>query len=171
MGPENKADIWCWPYPIEPPPGPPIEPAVWDVLIVVKSGPQIDELIQNAASRFERITVLHYGRFERPALYAAARRARSCLYLSDDESGGLVTQEVMLAGCPVAGTERGAPLVEPGRTGARVAEWTAEHFMVALERCLELNRTAVHCAAVETFDTDRIASQVIGYLESVRKRW
>lgn len=170
MGPENRARIWCWPYPVHPLPGPPEPRAEWDVMIFVKSGPEATELAGQVAERFRRSRIVRYGQFRREELYAWGRRSRACLYLCDDESGGLATQELMLAGCPVVGIERGCPLVVHEKTGIRIRTWGLESFARGIEQALELDRDGVRRVAMEIFDEERIATTVIGHLDAVRRK-
>jgi hypothetical protein len=102
-------------------------------------------------------------------LYQLARRARACAYLCDDESGGLATAEIMLAGCPVIGVERGAPFVLGGSTGVRVEELAPGPVLDAIRACHGFDRHKVRAAAQNIFDGDRIARAVIEALEYFRR--
>lgn len=171
MGPQNNASILCWPYPIRPMPEGPVANPTWDVLIFVKSGPEAEDIARVVARCFTSSVVTRYGEFRREELYSWARASRSCVYLSDDESGGLATQEIMLAGCPVVGIERGAPLVVHDRTGIRIDTWDVRSFVEGIERSWQLDRREVRAAAIKLFDEDKIASTVVGYLDAVRKKF
>jgi len=170
LGPQNHAQLWCWPYPIRPLPGPPEARPELDVLIYVKSGPNAERLAVDVAAKFSNARIVRHGEYRRSEFFHLARRSRACLYLSNDESGGLATQELMLAGCPVVGIEQGAPLVEHGATGIRVDSWSRESFLHGLGQCLELDRNEVYEAATRTFDEEAIALRVIGHLDEVRRR-
>ena len=87
LGPENRAPIVLWPYPIDPRPGGPLPPQL-DLLIYEKSG--IDAAVVTGLQRaWPRHARVRYGRYRREQLWALARRARSCVYLSDDDRGPL----------------------------------------------------------------------------------
>jgi hypothetical protein len=163
-GPENRAPIVLWPYPIDPQPGGPL-PAEHELLIYAKSGPL--RLAERLVRRFPRSVVLHYGRFERQALFEAARRSRACVYLSDDDRGPLALAEILLAGCPAIGVATGAPFIAPGRTGIVLDRLDAEACFRAVAACHRLERGAVAAWAARQFDTDRIVETVLSALQRV----
>jgi hypothetical protein len=164
-GSANTAPIVLWPYPIDPQPAGPL-PARYDVLIYAKSGPE--GLAEEIAARYARSKILRYGQFSREELYAAARRSRSCVYLSDDDRGPLALAEILLSGCPAVGIERGAPFVEPGRSGIRVDRLEVTPIVEALEDLLEWDRTAVRRRALAVWDAQAIAETVLDALDDVR---
>ena len=111
LGPANRASVVLWPYPIDPSPGGPMAPQL-DLLIYEKSG--IDAAVVASLQRaWPRHARVRYGRYRREQLWALARRARSCVYLSDDDRGPLALAEILLAGCPAVGLPRGRRLSSP----------------------------------------------------------
>jgi len=164
-GPANRAPIVVWPSPIAPHPGGPLA-AVYDLLIYEKSGVRREtvERLQRAWPRHVRI---RYGRYRREELAVAARRSRVCAYLSDDDRGPLALAEILLAGCAAVGMPRGAPFVEPGRTGELVDRLEASLLSAAAARCLRLDRRAVATAAAERFDAGRIVAAIAAALETI----
>ena len=69
-----------------------------------------------------------------------ARRSRCCLYFSDDDRGPLALAEILLAGCPAVGVPRGAPFVEPGRTGVLLERLDSQSCLEAVAGCRQLDR-------------------------------
>lgn len=180
-GPSNRAAIVLWMYPIEPwPEGP--APDEHDLLIHNKNG-NFPGLIEHLQRRYPRHVLVTYGKFERTELYQAARRSRACVYLADDESGGLVLEEMLLSGCPVVGIERGSPLIRDGVTGVRIdrlppgeghaSDPTDRAALERLERAIvraqAMDRSSVRAAAAEEFDPDRIAGIVLESLDRARQ--
>ena len=166
-GPGSTCPLVLWPYPIDPQPAGPIFPAKYDLLILAKSGPS--ELPGLLAGRYARALVLRYGQFRRDELFAAARSSRACLYMSDDDRGPLALAEILLAGCPACGIERGAPWVVDGRTGIRLARLGLDEATEAVENLLEWDRREVRQAAITMFDREAIVDTVITALEQVRQ--
>jgi len=167
LGPRSTAKIICWPYPIWAQPAGP-EPDEHDVLIVDKSSGGRVLLEAAIRANFPNAATVRYGAFARQELYELARRSRTCVYLCDDESGGLATAEIMLAGCPVIGIERGAPFVLSGSTGFRVEQLAPDPVLHAIRTCHNFDRQKVRAAAQRIFDGDRIARAVIEALEYFR---
>lgn len=168
LGPRSRANIIRWPYPIRPQPAGPNR-AEHDVLIFDKSGggrALVEAVIHRA---YPRSATLRYGAFKRTELYELACRSRACVYLCDDESGGLATAEIMLAGCPVIGIERGAPFVLDGSTGIRVNELAAEPVIAGIRTCYGFDRQQVRAAALRIFDDERIVNGLILALDHFRR--
>ena len=161
-GPQNRAPIVIWPYPIDPKPGGPL-PAEHDLLIYAKSGYPAD-LVPRLKQSYRRSVLVAYGRYRREELFAAARCCRACLYLSDDDRGPLALAEILLSGCPVVGVPTGAPFVWQGRSGILLARFEAGACIEAVEDCLEMDRYRVAALAAEQFDTERIVATVLGAL-------
>jgi hypothetical protein len=97
----------------------------------------------------------------------AARRSRCCLYLSDDDRGPLALAEILLSGCPAVGISRGAPFIEPGRTGAVVEQLDAQSCLEAVAGCRRLDRRRVSAAAAVQFDARRIFGVIAEALEGL----
>ena len=94
-------------------------------MIYEKSG--VDrEIVERLKRSWSRHARVGYGRYRREQLFALARRSRCCIYLSDDDRGPLALAEILLAGCPAVGISRGAPFVEPGRSGVLLDRLTAK---------------------------------------------
>ncbi len=165
LGPANRASVVLWPYPIDPSPGGPMAPQL-DLLIYEKSG--IDAAVVASLQRaWPRHARVRYGRYRREQLWALARRARSCVYLSDDDRGPLALAEILLAGCPAVGLPRGAPFVESGRTGVLLERLTPQSSLEAVALCRELDRGAVRAAAIEQFDPRRVVGIIANALGSL----
>ena len=162
-GPQNRAPIVVWPYPIEPKPEGP-RPATHDLLIYVKSGCG-NGLVTRLEQSYPRSVRVTYGRYRRPELFQAACRCRACVYLSDDDRGPLALAEILLAGCPTVGMPAGAPFVEQGRTGILLDRLEPNRLIDAVEDCLEMDRCRVAMLAAEQFDTDRIVDTVLGAIQ------
>ena len=164
-GPANRAPIVIWPYPIHPRPGGPLPPQ-YDLLIYEKSGVNAATVarLQRAWPRHARI---RYGRYRREQLWAVARRSRCCLYLSDDDRGPLALAEILLSGCPAVGISRGAPFIEPGRTGAVVERLDPQSCLEAVAGCRQLDRRRVSEAAAVQFDARRIVGVIAAALEGL----
>ena len=124
------------------------------------------ERVERLRRRIRRVRLLVHGQFARAELFAAARRSRCCLYLSDDDRGPLALAEILLAGCPTVGIPRGAPFVEPGCTGVLVERFRLAACLEALERCHQLDRPAVAALAAQRFDTERILAVVLEALRA-----
>lgn len=167
-GPQNRARIVLWPYPIDPKPGGPL-PAEHDLLIYAKSGYR-PGLIPRISRHFRRVRLLVYGQFRRRELFGAARRSRCCLYLSDDDRGPLALAEILLSGCPAMGLPTGAPFVDPGRTGVLLGRFRPDECIEAAAVCRQLDRRCVAAAAAGQFDTHLIASTVIRSLGAARRQ-
>jgi len=166
LGPENRVPIVLWPYPIDPMPGNP-RPARYDVLIYAKSG-DTPALIAGLERAWPRTAVFRYGQFTRDELVEAARVSRACVYLSDDDRGPLALAEILASGCPTVGIERGAPFVESGQTGHRIAQLGTDACIEAVARCHRLDRDAVAEHARTMFDPRRIVRIIVEALDLVR---
>lgn len=167
-GPGNEARVVLWPYPIDPRPDGPAETPRLDLLLYLKNG-EFSALAQQLQSRFARACTIRYGSYRREELWEAARHARCCCYLADDDRGPLALAEILLCGCPTVGLPTGAALVTHGRTGILVDRLQTCDWVSAVEDCLEFDRREVALLAAEQFDTRRIVATVIGALEEVRK--
>lgn len=153
-GPDNRAPIVIWPYPIEPRPGGPLADR-YPLLVYLKSR-RLESLAARLLGWFPGSRLVVYGAYERSDLWETARRARACAYLSDDDRGPLALAEILLAGCPCVGVPRGAPFVEPGFSGVVLPEWDAIGALAGVHRCLEMDRDAVARHAAARFDTASI---------------
>jgi hypothetical protein len=165
-GPANRAPIVVWPYPIEPLPGGPL-PARYDLAIYEKSGVDAQALAGLRAA-WPRHVRVRYGRYRREEWFEVVRRSRCCVYFSDDDRGPLALAECLLAGCPAVGIPRGAPWIEPGRTGVLLERFEPRACVEAVAACHRLDRQSVAATAAEQFDTERIVETVIGSLYSSR---
>jgi hypothetical protein len=168
-GPRSQAPIVLWPYPIDPRPGGPIDPAEYDLLIYAKDRDR-EDLVETLTRHYRRCCVLQYGQFHREELWEAARRSRACCYLSSDDRGPLALAEILLCGCPTVGIPTGAPFVQPGRTGLLLDRWDRGLVMGAIRECLELPRDGVAAIAAEQFDTERIVATVLEALDRARRQ-
>ena len=166
-GPQNRAPIVLWPYPIDPTPGGPL-PAHYDLLIYAK-GNYRPGLVERLMRRFPRCRLVVYGQYRREELFATARRSRCCAYLSDDDRGPLALAEILLAGCPAIGVPSGAPFVEPGRTGVLLDRFDPPACLAAIAQCHALDRRSVAAAAAEQFNTERIVSTILTALQNVSR--
>ncbi len=167
-GPQNRAPIVLWPYPIDPKPGGPL-PAEYDLLIYAKSGYR-PSLIARVSRCFGRVRLLRYGRFRRQELFETARRSRCCLYLSNDDRGPLALAEILLSGCPTIGLPTGAPFIRPGQTGTLLDRFRPAACIDAVKECHQLNRHAVAAMAARRFHTPRIVDAVLEALDQARLR-
>jgi hypothetical protein len=168
LGPNNSAAIVRWPYPILPLPDGPKDDH-HDVFIYDKMGGVPPILEEALGHRFPHATTIRYGHYQRRDLYELARRSRACVYLCTDESGPLAMAEILLAGCPAIGIERGAPFVLSGRTGVRVEDFTPSSILEGVEKCHAMDRNGVREIALKMFDAGRIADAVINALDYARK--
>lgn len=160
-GPANRAPIVICPYPIDPKPAGPLTDE-YDLLVYRKSGFR-SGLVRRLLAPWRRICQIDYGHYRRDALIAAARRARCCLYLSDDDRGPLALAEILLAGCPAIGVPTGAPFIVPGRTGVLLDRCDEpEHWEAtcceAIAACHRLDRNVVAALASRQFDTPQIVA-------------
>lgn len=165
----NTAPIVVWPYPIDPRPEGPIFPAKYDLLIISKS--HGEGVARGLADAFPNSLILRYGRFRRRQLFEAARASRCCVYLSNDDRGPLALAEILLAGCPAVGIERGAPWIETGRTGIRVEHLRPALLSAAVSELLDggPERESIRRAAEERFDTETICTTILDALDAARR--
>lgn len=166
-GPNNRAPIVLWPYPIDPRPGGPL-PAEHDLLVYAK-GNYRRGLIARLSRHIGRLRLLVYGQFSREELFDAARRSCCCLYLSDDDRGPLALAEILLAGCPAVGVPTGAPFIQPGRTGILLDGFRPEACLDAVASCHQLDRQAVAALAARQFDSTWIIHMIVKSLDSARR--
>jgi hypothetical protein len=167
VGADNGARIAQWPYPVSPIPDVPVR-AEYDVLVFDKMAGARRDLEDALGARFPTTMVIRYGAFERFTLYEIARRSRCCVYLCEDESGGLATSEIMMAGCPVVGIERGAPFAADP-IGVRIARLDIELIESAVRACHRLDRRDVRSYALALFDAVAIAEAVVRELDRARR--
>ena len=167
-GPENRAPIVLWPYPIDPRPAGPAPLARHDLLIYVKNG-DFRGLCEHLRARFRSCRVVRYGGYRREDLWNLARQSRCCCYLADDDRGPLALAEILLCGCPTAGLSTGAPFVEPGQSGFLVEPSTPTGWIEAIERCHALERHEVAGRAAAQFDGARIVDTVLAALHDARR--
>jgi hypothetical protein len=163
-GPNNRARIVLWPYPIDPRPGGPLS-AQYDLLIYAKSGYTAD-LIAGLRTAYRRSVTIPYGAYGRAELCALARRCRACAYLSDDDRGPLALAEILLCGCPAIGIPRGAPFIRHGHTGIVLSGFRLAACLEGIRRCHQLDRYLVAAKAAGQFDTARIVSTVLAALRT-----
>lgn len=173
LGPAAPGRFCLWPYPIDIagpddppalPPGP--EPARHDLLIYAKSPPP--GVVFKLEQLFPSHVTIHYGRFRRHELLAAARRCRACVYLSEDDRGPLALAEILLSGCPTVGIERGAPFVEHGVTGHRIDRLLTSQIATGVEAAITMDRHKVRTRAEEVWDGERIVDTIVSALEEAR---
>ena len=167
LGPQCRAPIAVWPYPVELPTDPtdladPADPT--DPLIYAKSGytpRQLSALVR----RFPGSEVLRYGHYRREELLAAARRARVCVYLSDDDRGPLALAEVLLCGCPAVGIRRGAPWIDHRLNGAVVPSLDIGLLVEGIGLAQALSRERVAAAARRRFHPRTVVRQIVEAVE------
>lgn len=168
LGPANRAPLVLWPYPIYPQPDGPDPQPTLDLVIYAKSGIGND-VIAALRQKFRRSAAVRYGHYQRSRLLDAARRARCCAYLSDDDRGPLALAEILLSGCPAVGIPRGAPWIEPGVTGQLAASLSIDDLLPAIDAAMQLARQAVRAAALERFDDAAIVRTIVEALDAVRQ--
>ena len=167
LGPASRARLAVWPYPIDPRPGPPLFPPKYELLIFSKGGPPA--LAGELAGRWPSSITLRYGQFRREELFEAARASRACAYLSTDDRGPLALAEVLLAGCPAAGIERGAPWAALPGLGRAVERLEAGPLSAAIEELLTWDRRAVAAAAATYWSEGRILDILLPALDAARR--
>ena len=91
----------------------------------------------------------------------------AALYLSDDDRGPLALAEILLCGCPAVGIARGAPFIEPGRSGVSVASFDPQSCLEAVARCRQFDHRLVSAWAAGQFDARRIAGVIVAALKSL----
>jgi hypothetical protein len=167
-GPENRAPIVLWPYPIDPQPSGPIEPPQHELLIYLKNGHFLG-LVEALESRYRPSIAIRYGQYRQHDLWDAARRSRVCCYLADDDRGPLALAEILICGCPAVGIPTGAPFIRPGVSGSLVASTMSHDWIRAIEICRTLDRQHVAAWARREFDSRRIAGVVLSALDQTRR--
>lgn len=165
QGPMNHAEVYTWPYPINPLPAGPIS-ATNDLLIYSKSGPDRGAIIAALEKAFPSSKVIVYGQFKREELFEAARCSRCCVYLSDDDHGPLAQAEIMLSGCPTVGLVDGAPFLTVGVSG-EFCEWSIQSMVDSIKQCLTMDRNTVASHARQQFDERSVLDNIIGILKSI----
>jgi hypothetical protein len=166
MGPQNRAEIVVWPFPINPLPAEPCDqrPAL---LIYEKSGivPEVTAALQQL---FSPTITIRYGLHERHQLSEAARMSWACAYLSASDRGPLGLAEIMLSGCPAVGIPTGAPWIEDGVTGWQVPSiGDAGCVAEAIEKCRWLDPGIVRARAIGRFSAEAVLPTVLAALEKV----
>lgn len=150
----------------------------YDLLIYAKNGNR-PQLLEHLAELYPRHIQIHYGKYKREELFAAARRSRACAYLADDDHGPLALQEILLAGCPTVGVRTGAPFIEhgvtgyfvdrlpPGKDGAKSDQDKAclKHFVDCLTEAQDLMRNQARTNSVSAFSTTSIVDTLLESLE------
>ena len=164
---EEKKPIVLFPYPIEPMPGPPLGPK-YDLLIYVKSGVS-PQLVKQLAISYPRHRILRYGSYDRCELIFVARRSRVAVYLSDNDRGPLALAEILLAGCPSVGTERGAPWIRNSINGHVVHGLKPDLLLSAIKESFLIDRTLVRKDSECFFAETRITHIVLQALRKVLK--
>jgi len=173
-GPLNNAEIVLWPYPVDPWPDGPKDPT-YDLLVYVKN--YVPEgLTELLVKLFPKSVIIRYGSYKREELFHVAARSRACAYLSQDESGGIATAEILLSGCPIVGVTRGAPFITDGVTGIFVpaipqAKSSLPEFKIyvdALRAAMEFDRSVVREYAEAQFDNNKILETVVNALDRAR---
>ena len=164
----NRAPLVLWPYPIDPKPDGPLEPARHELLIYAKNG-RFPGLVEELLSRYRGCRTIRYGRYRRHRLWQLARRSGCCVYLADDDRGPLALAEILLSGCPTIGLLTGAPFVRNGLTGVLLEELTIDTCTEAIRHCQQMNRRRVADLATEQFDTGRIVEIVLRALDKARR--
>jgi glycosyltransferase involved in cell wall biosynthesis len=165
-GPEMRAPIVLWPYPIEPTPDGPLASDL-ALLMYAKSGFD-GEVVRRLLQQWPSSACVRYGHYGRDRLIELARRSRACLYLSDDDRGPLALAEILICGCPAVGVRRGAPWIDEGQTGYFVDRFDVSSIAEAIERAMRLDRLAVRSAALKRFDTGAIVRTIVAALEAAR---
>jgi hypothetical protein len=167
-GPDSRAPVVLWPYPIDPQPAGPLEPPQHELLIYVKNG-RFPGLVERLEAGCPNSIVIRYGRYRRHELWDAARRSRCCCYLADDDRGPLALAEILLCGCPAVGLPTGAPFIQPGLSGALARSVLPRGWLEAVETCRSLDRGQVAAWARREFDADRITEIVLAALARARR--
>jgi hypothetical protein len=85
------------------------------------------------------------------------------------DHGPLAVAEILLAGCPIIGVERGCPFVLAARTGIRLDHFTPISVLEGIEKCVVMDRNVVRQIALRMFDAERIAAAVIEALDYARQ--
>jgi hypothetical protein len=164
-GPNNRAEIVVWPYPIEPRPGGPLSP--WYDLLIYAKGQDWCGLTQQLASAFPNSCQITYGKYQRDDLIKLARRSRCCAYLSEDDRGPLALAEILLCGCPAIGVPTGAPFVEPGENGVLLRRFHPPAIIEAVAACHAIDRRTVSKLATVKFDAGRIVGIILSALRKL----
>ncbi len=179
-GPWNAAPMVVWPYPIDPMPPWPEEKPRWDLLIYLKRM-ELKDIALQLMEMFPNYRLVRYGRYSREELGTMASQSGCCFYLSVDDRGPLALAEILCAGCPTIGIERGAPFIRHGHTGYRlpVRARTTPDQMISTERlwfqprawreavdaCRSLDRHAIALSARRDFDPHTIAAWILENLK------
>jgi len=175
LGPDSRAEIVIFPYPIFPPPaGPDDDDPRYDLLVFNKHSDGADgRVIKHLCDTFPRHVVFKYGKFKRAELIAAARSARAAVYFSRTDRGPLALAEILLSGCPAVGRPRGAPWLRNPALGIQVngdANWDAAELVGAVHELHTFDRLAVRRAAAAFWDPRRIVETIETALDRARKK-
>ena len=154
--------IVTWPYPIYPLPDGPLD-ACYDMLIYAKSGYN-ESLINDLNKKFNTI-VFRYGEFDRNSLIEAARRSRTCVYLSDDDRGPIALAEILITGCPAIGIEEGAPWVLQDNMGVEISKLNSQDIIKGVEQLKKMDQCVVREKAIHFFNEDRIVDIIKNAIE------
>jgi glycosyltransferase involved in cell wall biosynthesis len=138
---------------------------IFDLIVYAKSG-FTPGLLAQLANRYPRSKVLLYRHFRREELLQTARRARVCVYLSDDDRGPLALAEILTCGCPAVGMPRGAPWIEHGVNGALVDALEIDCLTAAIALARSVDRATVALAARERFRPRTVVRQIVEALET-----
>lgn len=165
-GPEMRASIELWPYPIDPQPDGPL-PAKYDLLIYAKTAPRL--LTEKLAKRFPSSIIIRYGQYRRADLIEAARQSRACVYLCDDDRGPLALAEILLCGCPAVGIERGAPWIVTGVSGVRIDRLAMAAIELAVAELIggKCPAATVRGWAQQKFSPANVSARVLSLLDRV----
>ncbi len=148
-----------------PSPNSDLPPPIFDLLVYAKSGYD-EKLVQQLLNRYPRSKVLRYGHFRREELLHAARHARVCAYLSNDDRGPLALAEILTCGCPAVGMSRGAPWIEHGVNGAVVDALEFDRLAPAIALAMSVDRAAVAASARDRFSPRTVVRQIVEALET-----
>ncbi len=167
-GPHSDCPIVRIPYPVIPWVSVPQEPADFDLLVYLKQD-KFDSLAAQLRQLPLRTVLIRYGEYVREELSEIASRCRMCVYLTDDEQGGLALQEILMTGCPTIGLRSGAPLVVDKLTGRIVAQLDESLVREAMREVDSYPRAQVAKVAAVMFSTRRIAKSFIDTLDRLRR--
>ncbi len=167
-GSQNDCPIVRIPYPVIPHVSVPQEPADFDLLIYLKQD-KFSSLAAQLQQPPLRTVLIRYGEYVREELCEIASRCRMCVYLTDDEQGGLALQEILMTGCPTIGLRTGAPLVVDKLTGRIVTQLDESILREAMRDVESYPRVQVAKAAALMFSTGRIAKSFIDTLDRLRR--
>lgn len=161
----KQVPIAIFSYPIDPQPEGPL-PAKYDLLIYLKDK-SLGRLAMEILDVWRNSNIVVYGAYDREEMVELARQSRAGCYLSSDDRGPLALAEIMLAGCPAVGIERGAPWVLEQGLGVQVKELTKLLLCESVERAMMLNRDDVRETALQRFSTEKTVNDIRVALEPI----